>query len=46
MHYLLKILGKAVQLRKEGFPLSIHMRSICARRRGLLCVVGGGGGGL
>ncbi len=45
MHYLLKILGKAVQLRKEGFPLSIHMRSICAvgeafcawwgRRRGL-----------
>ena len=29
MQYLLKILGKAVQLREEGFPLRIHMTSIC-----------------
>ena len=43
--YLLKILCKAVQLRKEGFPLRIHMSSVCTvreafrawwgRRRGL-----------
>ena len=45
MLYLLKILGKAIQLCKEGLPLRIHMSSMCAvceticawwrRRRGL-----------